>query len=513
MSTITDNRRSTSATDRPQQAAPSIPRPARHQVLLAVIAAVALFVWYLTFALQRWDVGVATNYDMGIFTQSAKTWAAEGWPYSTIRQLPLLGDHFTPIHALLAVAWRIWPDPRVLLVVQSCGFAVAGGVVVLIASYASWWWAALAGVVVAMSRGLLTAALFDYHEVAFAVPAVAIAIYGLLRRNLTVVLAASLALCLTKEDQGFTVMGIGAAWYLLHGKHFLWRDPASAVLRDPQFRRAALLALLGLVAVVVATITISMINPTGSSPYLKHFDPSAGVAPEKASLSERFAPLWLMLASCGLIGMRSPLILIAIPTVAWRVLAGYENYVTTAFHHDAVPTIAAVAALAHVVVIASPITRDKLTAPAFIALALVGFAFTSRNVARGVDALYLRVPSFGSIIVPPPDRLDSLNAVLSAIPPGSTIAANNDVGAYATRAHTVYHLTDTLDQPVHCAVFTTDEYWDDVVGAWDGTFSKALRQKLLTAPQQDPRFTLTEDGDIRSVCITNSTFRVDTLAP
>ena len=92
----------------------------RRAAVLWLVASLWLAMW----SVARYNAGLATSYDLGIFSQSAKSWSWDHWPHSDIRGLDLLGDHFSPILALNGLWWRIWPDPRVLLIVQAGANAV-----------------------------------------------------------------------------------------------------------------------------------------------------------------------------------------------------------------------------------------------------------------------------------------------------------------------------------------------------------------------------------------------------
>ena len=92
-------------------------------VLAAAYAAALLALGFKSYA-----VHTAGAYDLGIFDQVV--WATlHGAPLrSSIKgDLSILGDHFSPVLALLAPLYLLWDDPRCLLVVQTA--AIAAGVV------------------------------------------------------------------------------------------------------------------------------------------------------------------------------------------------------------------------------------------------------------------------------------------------------------------------------------------------------------------------------------------------
>src|SRR5437762_2432058 len=126
----------------------------------------------------------------------------------------LLGDHFSPIIAVLAPLYRIWPHVELLLLAQAALFGFGVGLVTRIAgrSYGALG-SALVGSAFALSRGLIDAVTFDFHEVAFAVPLLIWAIDSLSRQQIGKAAIASGLLMLVKEDSAFLLVGIGL-WLL-----------------------------------------------------------------------------------------------------------------------------------------------------------------------------------------------------------------------------------------------------------------------------------------------------------
>ncbi len=155
--------------------------------------------------------------DLAIFDQALAGYAAGTMPYSDIKALQpfnLLGDHFSPIIAVLAPVYRIWPHVELLLLAQAALFGLSVGLVTRIArrSHGALE-SALVGSAFALSRGLIDAVTFDFHEVAFAVPLLIWAIDSLSRQQIGKAAIASGLLMLVKEDSAFLLVGIGL-WLL-----------------------------------------------------------------------------------------------------------------------------------------------------------------------------------------------------------------------------------------------------------------------------------------------------------
>ncbi|GLY01627.1 hypothetical protein Acsp01_20060 [Actinoplanes sp. NBRC 101535] len=64
--------------------------------------------------------------DLGIFYQAVQGWAFGGWPYVPIKGYPQIGDHFSPIYAVLApIAWA-YDSPITLVYAQVVLICLSG---------------------------------------------------------------------------------------------------------------------------------------------------------------------------------------------------------------------------------------------------------------------------------------------------------------------------------------------------------------------------------------------------
>ena len=110
------------------QTAPRTPRTegvdepsARLATWPAVALAVVAFAAYLTLSLARWNRWDTPSWDNAIFEQGIRGWAGPGWPIVDIKghEFNQLGDHFSPIIALVAPFYRVFPSPVTLLVARA----------------------------------------------------------------------------------------------------------------------------------------------------------------------------------------------------------------------------------------------------------------------------------------------------------------------------------------------------------------------------------------------------------
>ena len=193
-------------------------------VALAVIAAVA----YAAISVYRHDHFASQAFDLGVQDQTV-------WGYSRLQMIPntvvmirnLLGDHFHPILMAIAPLYWIWDDVRVLFVVQAMLLAVAGLPIF-------WWARERLGLLPAFAFeaaylvfwGILSGVIFDFHHIAFAVPAISFGLYAVLT-NRNRLFWAMLALgLLTREDIALTFAALGVYIVLIQHR---WRLGAAVI--------------------------------------------------------------------------------------------------------------------------------------------------------------------------------------------------------------------------------------------------------------------------------------------
>jgi uncharacterized membrane protein len=86
------------------------PRPAARLTTMALLA-VGFGVGYAAYSVRAHHRSDTHGFDLGIFEQIGRGYAAGGAPMVELKELGFhaLGDHFHPILALLAPAYRLFP--------------------------------------------------------------------------------------------------------------------------------------------------------------------------------------------------------------------------------------------------------------------------------------------------------------------------------------------------------------------------------------------------------------------
>ncbi|MBW6434914.1 DUF2079 domain-containing protein [Actinoplanes hulinensis] len=284
----------------------------------------ALFLAYACWSVHRHLRLETSAYDLGIFEQAVRGYAHLGAPEVTIKApgFNLLGDHFHPILAVLGPLYRLFPSPITLLVAQAALIAVSSIPITRLATRVVGPGAGVsAGLAYGMSWGLQSAVDFDFHEVAFAVPLLAFGLTALAERRFLAAATWTLPLIAVKEDLPATVAVIGLL----------------LALRGRRRLGAATILIAICSGLVIVGAILPALNPAHIYPY------AASAAHDgQDPLNRMFLPavkthtlLWL-LAPTLFLALRSPLLLAAVPTLAWRFWSTNPLYWNTGFQYSAV---------------------------------------------------------------------------------------------------------------------------------------------------------------------------------
>jgi len=286
------------------------------------------------------------SYDLGIFVEAVKQYAHFHAPIVDImgQNFNLLGDHFHPILAVLGPIFLLFPSPLTLLIAQAALFAVAAVPLVWLGrSRLGEGGAYAVGVAYGLSFGIAQAVDFDFHEIAFAVPLLAFALWAMLEDRDAVLISCCFLALLCKEDIGLTfVLPIGLA-VMLRGRLVL----------------GAVVSAMGTAGSLLAIYwLIPMFNPQHIYTYWSKNGclgtPGAagtGAAPTPAGSGDPITCLlssaqsnagtklelvFLLLAVTAFCALRSPLGLLAVPNLGLRFISTDSSFWGTGYHYNAV---------------------------------------------------------------------------------------------------------------------------------------------------------------------------------
>ncbi|WP_043667983.1 DUF2079 domain-containing protein [Clavibacter michiganensis] len=390
-----------------------------------VVAALVTAVYVLYSALE-WRRFTVKSWDTGIFTQLAQDYSRLQAPLVSIKGdgFNLMGDHFHPILVLLGPVYAVWPHAFALLVVQAVliGISVVG-VGRLAGRVVGRWGAIVVAAAYGLSWGIQGAVAFQFHEIAFALPLLAFALDAVIARRAMAAAAWAVPLVFVKEDLGLTVAVLGAIIALALDR-----------------RVGIALAGWGVAWFVLATtVILPAFNREARWDYASKLDAGSALADPLGTVAGLFvAPkletVAFLLIAGALIALRSPLLLLVVPTLAWRFLAPTEAYWAPGYHYDAVLMPIVFAAAIDGVVRARAgrqswlRTASRATVPVLAVAAVV---------------LFLRSP-VSELTKPalwqPAPRAAQAQAALDQVPAGASVLSDIGLMSYLVDDHEVFWL-------------------------------------------------------------------------
>jgi uncharacterized membrane protein len=341
----------------------------RDPVTWAIVAAV--FGAYLALSLFRMLQLAPSSWDLGIFTEYVKQLANLHAPIVDVRGagFNLLGDHFQVAVALIAPFFRVFPSPVTLLVAQALltavsVFPVAQAGTALLGRGAG----RAIGAAYGFSWGLQQMIIFDFHEIAIAVPLLAFSLSALVRGRTRAAVCWALPLVFVKEDQGFTAAAIGllilAAGAFPRSAERRASDRADGTDRataalpatDPlpagpfSHIRCSIPGGMFLVwwGVVGSLLAINVIIPHFNAAHRYFYWSDGGVLGGGPPFSPvglihqtfhgwpvKLQSVVLMLLPTAFIALGSPIALVVLPSLALRFLSTNESFWGTLWHYNA----------------------------------------------------------------------------------------------------------------------------------------------------------------------------------
>ncbi len=398
---------------------------------IAALLGILTFALYSVFSWLQWQSYTIRSWDLGIFTQLAKAYANFSPPIVSLKGegYNLLGDHFHPLLVLLGPIYKAFPHAFTLLVAQNLLLALSVAVIARLAvkRFGNFTGICLSAAY-ALSWGLQSAIDSQFHEVAFAVPLLALALVAVLEERWRSAWAWASLLVFVKEDLGLTVLVIGLVMA------FRARTPAGLWL-----------AAWGVGWFALATkVILPAMNPGAEWAYQSQLDVGRLLG-DPASLFHPTKVITVLLLAAITVGLFlfSPLVLIVLPTLAWRFLSDLPVYWGQEWQYSAVLMpivfIAAIDALSRRKALDSARLRQLLGA----AMLLISLTLSSQY-------------AFGMLLEPaknfPLTTAASSEAALAAVPDGVTVETDISLMSYLVDRTEVYWIGNKNPAPQYVLV-------------------------------------------------------------
>jgi uncharacterized membrane protein len=463
------------------------------------VLCVAYATYFSWLTLHRYAAFGAGRYDLGNMVQAV--WSASRWELFRVTdgdgaQLSRLGGHVDPILGAFAPLWKVWPDPRMLLVAQAIIVATTAIPAFMLARR----WLAHDGLAVAFAAaallypGLQFANVFDFHPVTLAAPLILWTIWAAVaRRDVLLVVFAVLAL-MTKEQVGLCLAVFGI-WMVVS----LGRKRAGTILAAGSF-------VWSLVAifVIIPAFSVSGTNQIVASRYGDLGDGPGDVARtlvtrpwdavEVVATLDRFWFVLALTAPLLLLCLRAPLLTAgALPDLAINLLSSAEATHRIEYHY---------AALAAPFVIAGSIRglaaiRDgrgpRVLEPAARRSGIVAMTLIAASVVAGWRLgplpIWKDVPGSGTplAVFRADPREASLQAALAMVPEDAVVSAGNYMAARLSARPRI--LTFPVVADAQYVVI------DQARPAVRDTVNPPLHRALVAALRADPAFELVFDRE------------------
>jgi uncharacterized membrane protein len=309
--------------------------------------------FYLVHSLGEQAAYLSTGYDLGIFDQAVRAYSHFQAPMVPLKGtgFNIFGDHFHPIIATLAPLYWIWDNADMLLIAQALLTAASIPIVYRFTRRRA---GDTVSVIVAATYGVgwpIQALIdFDFHEIAFATPLVALAIDALDRRQDRRLVVWCVLLLFVREDMGILVMLFGVLRLAQHRQ-----------LPRPGRRLVLGLIFGGLAMYVLTTSVIIPHFAAGHSfAYGNQFGSLGSSVPAALmsiitkpwhALAVFFTPivktktLAFMFVPLALLPLRSRYAILALPLFAERFFNSRSNLWGATFHYNALPWLILVLAM------------------------------------------------------------------------------------------------------------------------------------------------------------------------
>lgn len=221
----------------------------KNALKLLLVWILVLSILYSTLALLRHNHFQSGAFDLGIFDQAVWQYSNFEFPYNTIKERFILGDHFTITLPLLAPLFYLWNDVKILLIFQAVFITFSTLGIYKIATYRklSPFVSLIIASVYSLFYGIQTAVSFDFHPIVIAVGILVWVAYFFETKKWKFFYPTLVLLLLTQENTGISLAGLGLI-YLFH----------------KEYRKPALLFIFGGIGVSLAeTKIIGMMSPVG----------------------------------------------------------------------------------------------------------------------------------------------------------------------------------------------------------------------------------------------------------
>lgn len=210
---------------------------------------IILTVLYSALSILRHNHFDSGGFDLGLYDQSVWQYSKFLWPYNTVKERFILGDHLALTMPLIAPMFWVINDVRVLFVIQAAWLCLSSVGIFLIARLRKFSdsVALAVAIIYSLFYGIQFAVYFDFHPVTLGVGLLVWVAYFLEASKKKLLVISIALLLLTQENMGIALASLGFI-YIFHKK----------------FRKQGLLfILIGIPVSIMAAKIVSHLSPGG----------------------------------------------------------------------------------------------------------------------------------------------------------------------------------------------------------------------------------------------------------
>jgi uncharacterized membrane protein len=401
--------------------APPVPATARPvPVWQSALVFVVISALYAAVSFQQYRRMDSFMFDLGFFESLVRDYAHGHLPSIQVTDTTTAALHFSPILALLAPFVLLVSSPLTILLAQAV--AVAAGVIPLMRAAGGGAMAWVVAVSYGLAPGFGSLIGFDFHEVALGVPLLSLSMAAMLRSDHRAAVLWALPLILVKEDLGLTIAAVGVVVSLRGSR-----------------RWGAFAMAFGAVAFLVIQWWVLPAVNSDAGGFADKYAPSGAVDALRIlgdGAHFKVRTVLFLLVPTGLLALRSPMLLIvALPTFAWRFVSTRYTYWDPWYQYDAILVPIAVAAMIEGARLLDGRVSDVAR----------GFALGAAVLGT---AVLVPVMGFSQVWKPEfwttPSGVAAIDRALEKIPSGSRVAASDTLGARIALRTELYLVGDTI---------------------------------------------------------------------
>ena len=225
------------------------------RILIAWV--IVLSIAYSTLSVVRHNHFQSGGFDLGLYDQAVWQYSKLIYPYNTVKDRFILGDHLTLTLPLLAAIFWVVNDVRALLVVQAVWVSASLIAVYLLTRHRKFSPFVSLGIsfIYSLFYGLQYGLFFDFHPVLLATGLIPWMLYFLETKRTKLLITSLILLILTQENMGLALVSLGFI--------YIWKK---------EYRKLSIGFIFGGFAVsLLAAKSISFFSPTGFQ-YTPHVD-------------------------------------------------------------------------------------------------------------------------------------------------------------------------------------------------------------------------------------------------